>query len=292
MQTTREGISMKTLILLMLVVCGSGCSAAPDQPPGNDSPGGNDSVDSGRPTPPSGTGDGLGGVDWHLREYPGESGETLAVLSETTVDARFSNGRIDGSAGCNRYFGTYTGGENNRLVLAPGIGTTQMACPPGIARQEQRYLALLPRVASWQRHDDTLRLLDRDGEILLEYAAARPAVLQGSSWQASGINNGRGGVVSGKSTHLATATFTNDTISGSAGCNNFTAAYQAEGKRLTIGPAATTRKNCAEPDGIMQQEQEYLDALARVRTYTLKTGSLELRDENGSLLVSYRAREN
>ena len=99
-------------------------------------------------------------------------------------------------------------------------------------------------------------------------------------------------VVSGKSTHLATATFTNGTLSGSAGCNNFTASYQAEGNRLTIGPAATTRKHCAEPDGIMQQEQEYLDALARVRTYTLKTGLLELRDENGSLQVSYRVQED
>jgi heat shock protein HslJ len=39
----------------------------------------------------------------------------------------------------------------------------------------------------------------------------------------------------------------------------------------------------------MQQEQEYLDALARVRTYSLKTGRLELRDENGALQVGYRA---
>jgi heat shock protein HslJ len=282
---TREGITMKAIILLMLIVFGNGCTAAPDQHPAR-----NDSVAADRPMPTGGSGDGLENVDWLLRQYLGEDGELLAVLPETTVDARFSDGRIDGSTGCNRFFGTYTGGENNRLTFAPGMGTTRMACPPAIAIQEQRYLALLPLAASRQRDDDTLRLLDKGGEPLLVYAAAKPAVLEGSSWQASGLNNGRGGVVSGMSTHLATATFTNGTISGSAGCNNFTATYQAEGNRLSIGPAATTRKHCAEPDGIMQQEQEYLDALARVHTYTLKPGILELRDENSSLQVNYRAR--
>jgi heat shock protein HslJ len=282
-QTTREGISMKTFILLMFIVCASGCTAAPEQKPG-----GNDGTLSGRQIPPGGSGSGLENVAWQLREYLGESGKMLAVQPETSVDARFSDGRIDGSAGCNRYFGNYTGGENNRLTFAPGMAATRMACPPAITRQEQRYLALLAVVASWQRRNDILQLLNKDREPVLEYVSARAATLAGSSWQASGINNGRGGVVSGKHTHLATATFTNATISGSAGCNRFTATYQVEGDRLGIGPAATTRKHCAEPDGIMQQEQEYLDALARVRTYTLKTDSLELRDGNGSLLVNYR----
>ena len=273
---------MKAFTLFMFIVLGSGCSATPDQSPGG-------GLDSGRPTSPGGTGDGLENVDWQLRQYLGKTGEMLAVLPETTVDARFSNGRVDGSTGCNRYFGNYTGAADNQLTPGPGFGTTRMACPPAIARQEQRYLALLSIMAYWQRHDDTLRLLNGDREPVLEFVAAGPAVLQGSSWQASGINNGRGGVVSGPHTRRATARFDNDTVSGSAGCNNFTASYQAEGNQLRIGPAATTRKHCAEPQGIMQQEREYLDALARVRSYTLKAGTLELRDENGSLQVGYRA---
>jgi len=283
---------MKAIILLMIIAFGNGCIAAPDRQAGGNTPGGNDSDAAGQPAPSGESGGGLENVDWLLRQYLDAAGEMLAVLPGTTVDARFSNGRIDGSTGCNRFFGSYAATEDNRLTPGPVIGATRMACPPAIAAQEQRYLDLLPQVGAWQREADTLRLLNKDREPLLVFAAATPAVLEGSSWQASGINNGRGGVVSGKSTHLATATFTNGTLSGSAGCNNFTASYQAEGNRLTIGPAATTRKHCAEPDGIMQQEQEYLDALARVRTYTLKTGLLELRDENGSLQVSYRVQED
>jgi heat shock protein HslJ len=238
------------------------------------------------------TGSGLENIDWQLQRYLGESGEMTQVLPKTTVDAQFSNGQIGGSAGCNRYFGPYTTGENNRLTFASEIGSTQMACPPAIARQEQRYFALLSLVTAWQRDDDSLLLFGNDRQPILKYAAAKPAGLDDSFWQATGINNGRGGVVSSKTTHLATALFANNKIGGNAGCNNFTAAYDIKGNQITIGRAVTTRKHCAEPDGIMEQEQQYLQALARARTYTLKPDRLELRDEHGSLQVSYRVQEN
>ena len=37
------------------------------------------------------------------------------------------------------------------------------------------------------------------------------------------------------------------------------------GDQITIGPAMTTRMHCEEPDGIMDQEQEFLQALSRVQ---------------------------
>jgi heat shock protein HslJ len=51
----------------------------------------------------------------------------------------------------------------------------------------------------------------------------------------------------------------------------------------------TTRMHCAEPDGIMDQEQEYLAALSRARVYELTDSGLKLRDENGSLQVNFVA---
>jgi heat shock protein HslJ len=238
------------------------------------------------------TGHGLEAIDWQLHQYRGEAGELAQVLPETTVDARFATGQVSGSAGCNRYFGAYTTGVDNRLTLAAEIGSTMMACPPAISRQEQRYLALLSQVASWQRRDGTLLLLDREQQPILIFLAAQPAALEDVPWQATGINNGRGGVVSGRNTHLATAMFANGKISGDAGCNHFTATYEITGNLIAIRRAMTTRKHCAEPDDVMEQEQHYLQALARAHTYVLKPDRLELRDRNGSLQVSYRVQEN
>lgn len=238
------------------------------------------------------TGHGLEGIDWQLHQYRGEAGELTQVLPETTVDARFTTGQVSGSAGCNRYFGAYTTGVDNRLTLAAEIGSTMMACPPAISRQEQRYLALLSQVASWQHRDGSLLLLDQDQQPVLVFSAAKPVTLEDVPWQATGINNGHGGVVSGNTTHLATAVFANGKISGSAGCNHFTATYEITGNLIAIGHAMTTRKHCAEPDGIMEQEQHYLQALARAHAYILKPDRLELRDRNGSLQVSYRVQDN
>jgi heat shock protein HslJ len=285
---------MKTLVLSIIIVCLSGFAAASDRHVGIDIPGENDSVEpaiTSRPGVLKTTGPELENIRWQLDQYLGDLGEMTPVLPETTVDARFSQGEIGGSAGCNRYFGRYTAGQDGRLTLASEIGATQMACPPAVARQEQRYLALLPLAAAWQRQDESLLLLDNAHQPILKYAVARTIGVEDSAWQATGINNGRGGVVSTNTTQLATALFANGKISGNAGCNHFAASYEIKGNQIKIGRTMTTRKHCAEPDGIMAQEQHYLQALARAHTYSLKPDGLELRDENGSLQVSYRVQK-
>jgi heat shock protein HslJ len=44
---------------------------------------------------------------------------------------------------------------------------------------------------------------------------------------------------------------------------------------------------CAEPEGIMAQEQEFLQALSAVTQYKLTAERLELRDGKGSLQVIF-----
>jgi hypothetical protein len=85
-------------------------------------------------------------------------------------------------------------------------------------------------------------------------------------------------------------------VSGNAGCNHFKASYEIGGEpggqqKITIGPAMTTRKHCAQPDGIMEQEQQYLQALmTRAHFWKITSDRLELRDDKGSLQVRYSVR--
>lgn len=229
-------------------------------------------------------------IHWRLLEYLDTGGEMKPALPDTSVDIRFSEGKLTGSAGCNRYFGAYSI-EQGQIQLSAPLASTQMACSPPIDQQEQEYLSLLSRAAAWQEREDRLVLFDGQGRPLLRYAAVAPPSLESTEWKATGINNGRGGVVSTASTNLSTATFADGTVSGSGGCNRFNAAYAAEGDQITIGQAAATRKFCAEPAGIMDQEQHFFAALARARTYSLSPGRLELRDETGSLQVGFRSTE-
>lgn len=52
---------------------------------------------------------------------------------------------------------------------------------------------------------------------------------------------------------------------GLAGCNNWSASYQLSGNTLSLQNIATTRKLCAP--ALMEQEQRFLTALARVQRW-------------------------
>ena len=77
-------------------------------------------------------------------------------------------------------------------------------------------------------------------------------------------------------------------VSGSAGCNNFTSTYRLEGDKLSIGPAAATRRMCASPEGIMEQEQRFLNALETVATARLEGDRLDFRTAQGALAATLR----
>ena len=233
------------------------------------------------------TGPALEDTRWKLGEYLNESGDLQPVIPDTVIDARFAAGKVSGSAGCNRYFGGYTSGQQNQLVFDGRMGSTQMACAQPIAIQERRYLVLLSGVNSKEIRDGMLLLLDKQGQLALKYSAESPLTLENTSWQATGINNRRGGIVSSATTTQVIAMFADGKVSGSAGCNNYSASYEISDSQITIGPAMTTRRQCAEPEGIMAQEQEFLQALAAATQYKLTADRLELRDGNGSLQVTF-----
>jgi heat shock protein HslJ len=75
-------------------------------------------------------------------------------------------------------------------------------------------------------------------------------------------------------------------VSGSAGCNRFTAAYVATGTQVRITATASTRMFCDEPPDVMEQEAAYLAALADAVRFRLGAGSLELLDAEGDVLVA------
>ena len=118
--------------------------------------------------------------------------------------------------------------------------------------------------------------------------AIERTTLAGTSWTLiSGLSGtGTWNVLAGTT---ITATFGEDgQVSGSAGCNNYFAAYQSRTNTLTIGTPATTRMYCAEPAGIMNQETLYLSNLEGAATYAIEGDLLMIYDTTGKTLLTYR----
>ena len=74
-------------------------------------------------------------------------------------------------------------------------------------------------------------------------------------------------------------------VTGSAGCNDYFAGYQTDDQSITIGHAAATRRFCAEPQGIMEQEAGVLAAMQSVLVFRLDGDEVHLYDADGALTL-------
>lgn len=82
-----------------------------------------------------------------------------------------------------------------------------------------------------------------------------------------------------------TVVFAGGTASGSAGCNDYGAAYTLDGTSLAFADIAATEKACLTPEGVMEQEQRYLGALKDVTDYCIYGTLLWLWTEGGRALA-------
>lgn len=231
---------------------------------------------------PSG-GSAIEGPTWRLRSL-GERDEEALAAARRGFSARFAGGRVEGSSGCNQYTGGYTLG-GDRLSLGPLAGT-RMACPETVMALEQHFLAAFRGTLVVAIDGDRLTLSPASGPPLV-FEREPPPVLEGVDWEVMSYNNGRQAVVSvlgGTALHLR---FEGGTVSGHAGCSPFRAAYTASGEALAVSDPAATRKACPG-EGLMEQEQRFLEALRSVGRWTVREGRLELRRADGALAVSAR----
>ena len=156
-----------------------------------------------------------------------------------------------------------------------------------IMRQATEYITALTQATTYNSNGQLLTLLDASGKILATFAA-QDSKLGGTSWTVMSYNSGKQAVVSVAIGSKLTAEFSADgKLSGSAGCNNYTATYEASGKSIKIGQAASTRKMCAGPAGVMEQEAQYLKVLGTAVSYRVEGNQLEFRSADGALVAKF-----
>ncbi len=75
-----------------------------------------------------------------------------------------------------------------------------------------------------------------------------------------------------------TATFDSSEgrVSGSAGCNSYFGDYQINNNKLSIPMTAHTKMYCLEPEGVMEQETQYLRLLSAAESYEVSEGKLRI----------------
>lgn len=230
----------------------------------------------------------LAGTSWRVEAMGG-----TAIVAGGEPQINFdADGKINGTTGCNRFFGGYA--QSGGAIAFTGVGMTKMACmSDGVMEQETAFSAILSGNTQGKidslgnlviKGEDgisfTARPLPADGEII----EGDPSVLGGGAWQVEDLN--RGGIIDNT---VLTLTFTeNGKVSGSTGCNSLNGTYTVTGTSLTFSPLAMTRRACLAP-ALNHQETKFTAALQGEMAWRIASdGALELTREGGHRILLRR----
>ncbi|PDV96586.1 META domain-containing protein [Candidatus Chloroploca asiatica] len=219
----------------------------------------------------------LTGTNWVLTAING-----AAPLSESApISAEFdTEGRITGSAGCNRYFADYTVADGTLSISQ--AGSTRMACEEAIMAQEQAFLDQLSRATSYVIDGATLTITIDDGATLVFEQTSN--ALAGTSWLLTELN---GAAPLSEATPISAEFDDEGRVAGSAGCNRYFAGYTVAEGTLSITQAGSTMMACE--DAILAQEMAFLDQLSRATSYVIDGTTLTITVDDGATLVFVRA---
>lgn len=270
-------ISLLLVLALLVAACQPAVAPAPTEPPAvAPEPAAPTAAAPEAPAPAPiapavGVAPTLAGTSWILSSLEGE-----LPLDDTTVTLQFGkDGTVSGSDGCNRFSGSYTQ-DGTTLIIAQPLVSTMMACPDPIMAQATAYQAALGRVTGFAASARQL-VLFADGEIVATFVAEAQD-LAGSEWDVTMFNNGREAVVSLiEGTEITLFFGENGELSGNAGCNQYIGSFTTTGNAIQIGQLGSTMRFCAEPEGTMDQESQFLAALQSAATFRIEGDTLEMR---------------
>ena len=162
-------------------------------------------------------------ITWVLQNY------SQPLLPDTTLTIEFSSdGQVNGSAGCNSYFGSYDL-DGSSLITDP-IGSTEMWCE-GLMDQESTFLQALQTATGLTVTENSLTIHTPDGD--MQFAPAQNAALEGTDWVLSGI--AQNDAVSSTSIDTdITIKFADGQVSGNAGCNSYSGSYQIDAAMFAL----------------------------------------------------------
>jgi heat shock protein HslJ len=218
----------------------------------------------------------LEGADWILTSLRGRP-----PLARPQITLKFANDGAGGYSGCNWYGGKLS--VTGTQIEVEEISQTMRGCPGPIEEQEKSYHRALSEAKSFEGSRDRLILRGAGGVELLAFGRRHPrnmnpAQLVGTSWQL-------------QANPEVTIVFARDTISGFAGCRDYTGTYRAVGDEIRIPSLAMSETECDRGNQVNVQEGDFTTDLSETTHYRLEGEMLELYAVSGrTLLFSRRHR--
>jgi heat shock protein HslJ len=236
--------------------------------------------------------DELVGTAWQLVSWNGDRSLADSIFTLVFHDDK----EIAGHAGCRGYVASYKASGDSLRFPFLGMTGSFDRCSETLLLQEGEYTTSLEWVTNYRLREGQLELLTARGEILLFESLPEDAKtsLEGTTWVLTAFTEEE--MVEGMSVPVLmitdllegteiSATFENGTMSGSAGCNSYNAAYSFDGSLITFETSVTTEIGCIDPPGVMEQEQRFLSLLKGTGGFRIDGNQLRIETDAGWTLV-------
>lgn len=223
-------------------------------------------------TPTTPTTDDLTGTRWWLISY-GSSDEQTEVITDSEITLEFqSAGSAAGFGGCNSYSGTYT--VEDETISFTSLISTEIACLESeVMRQEQAYFEALPAAIRYEYTDDQLTIWYGDDQQLVFAPHEANALLH--TWQLVSFGEADQELLVASEDPITLKFGPDHQAGGSAGCNDYGAVYEVADETIAFSEIISTLKLC-EAEQVMEQEQQYLEALRLANRYEVSDNYLTI----------------
>jgi heat shock protein HslJ len=163
--------------------------------------------------------------------------------------------------------------------------------PEGVLQQEEAYFEALANAATYRVMNDRLEFDTAAGETTLTFAMKEePSIdlaLDDTEWVLTSLNGS--GLLEGSN---ITLNFAEGGVGGFAGCNRYGGEYTAADEdTLTIGEMVITLMDCQTPEGILEQERAYIEALRNATAYRVMDDHLEIANAAGETTLVFTMKE-
>lgn len=219
---------------------------------------------------------------WTVQSFGGPE-QLIPGVDDTYPSVNFTLGRFNGFTGCNYFAGVYNV-DGNAVQFDPPAVTGGSCDDEELFEQENTFLTILITATRFEVEGENI-ILYADDQQLMTLEPLEPVPFEGTTWNHRFYQGNQPmwqPLVPGTS---ISAVFEGDTISGSAGCNQYTGTFTRNENEISIGELATTRMMCAEPEGIMDQEDRYLAALETVVAIRESARTIELFDAEQPIML-------
>jgi heat shock protein HslJ len=195
-----------------------------------------------------------------------QAASTPRIHSDQAVTLVFADRAVHGDGPCNAYRADLDidqdSVEDDSISISHLI-STQRACDD--QRAETAYFAALQAVTKVDvDHEDGRLVLTGPAGVRLEFDTFDATDLIVDTWKVVGLATGDALSTPIASTEPSLTFSEGGDLSVVTGCNRASGSWELDGNEMSIGPLATTKKLCPEPDGVMAQEAAMLKALESV----------------------------